>query len=157
MHSPIKIGKLTVTFLQSRHETRGAADVFELIIPPNAHLNIPHLHRASDETIFARNGITTWLVDQSRIILHPGQQLHIPRGTVHSCLNDHNATARLICLLTPGLLGPEYFHELARVFCTEDPPDLAEIGSIMARYDVIPAGIPTSPPQDGSALHLTLP
>jgi len=157
MHYPIKIGKLTITFLQSHHETQGAVDLFELIIPPHAHLNLPHLHRESEETVLAMNGITTWIVDQRRITLHPGQQLHIPRGTIHSYLNDQQATARVLCLLTPGLLGPEYFRELSRVFRTDDPPDLAEIGSIMARYDVIPAGVPTPSTQDRSALLLTLP
>jgi len=157
MHYPIKVGKLTITFLQSHHETQGAADLFELIIPPHAHLNLPHLHRESNETVLAMNGITTWLVGQRRITLHPGEQLLIPRGTIHSYVNDQQATARVFCLLTPGLLGPEYFLELSRVFRTDDPPDLAQIGSIMARYDVIPAGVPTLPPQDPSAIHLTLP
>lgn len=153
MHKPIQIGKLCVTFLQSRHQTGGAADLFELIIPPHAHLNIPHLHRVSDETVLAMNGITTWIVDQRRITLHPGQQLHIPRGTVHSCLNDQQTTARIICLLTPGLLGPEYFNEVAAAFRAEDPPNLAYIGSVMARYDIIPAAVPSpSIPNQGAIL-----
>ncbi|WP_353070285.1 cupin domain-containing protein [Tunturibacter empetritectus] len=157
MHQPIQIGKLTITFLQSRHETQGAADVFELLIPPHAHLNIPHLHRESEETVFAMNGITTWIVDQRKITLHPGQHLRIPRGTVHSYLNDQQQTARIICLLTPGLLGPEYFHELSRILKAEDPPNLADIGSVMAHYDVIPAGLPSPPVQDHGPLILTLP
>jgi mannose-6-phosphate isomerase-like protein (cupin superfamily) len=157
MHKPIQIGKLSITFLQSHQQNQGAADIFELLIPPHSHLNIPHLHRVSDETVFAMNGITTWIVDQRRITLHPGQQLHIPRGTVHSCLNDLQSTARVICLLTPGLLGPEYFLEIAAALRAEDPPNLAFIGSVMARYDVIPASLPISSIQDRSALPLTLP
>lgn len=157
MHKPIQIGKLSITFLQSHHQTQGAADIFELIIPPHAQLNIPHLHRVSDETVFAMNGITTWIVDQRRITLHPGQQLHIPHGTVHSCLNDQQTTARVICLLTPGILGPEYFLEIAAAVGAEDPPNFAYIGSVMARYDVIPASLPISSIQDPSALPLILP
>jgi quercetin dioxygenase-like cupin family protein len=146
MYQPIQIGKLSITFLQSHHQTQGAADLFEVIIPPHAQLNIPHLHRNSDETVLGMNGITTWIVDQRRITLHPGQQLHIPRGTVHSCLNDQQSTARIICLLTPGLLGPDYFLELAAALRAEDPPNLAYIGSVMARYDIIPAALPSPAP-----------
>jgi quercetin dioxygenase-like cupin family protein len=138
MHRPIHIGKLSITFLRSRHQTHGAADLFEVIIPPHAQLNIPHLHRISDETILGMNGITTWIVDERRIALHPGQQLHIPHGTVHSCLNDQQTTARIVCMLTPGLFGPEYFQELSRILAAEDPPNIADIGNVMARYDVIP-------------------
>jgi quercetin dioxygenase-like cupin family protein len=153
MHQPIQIGKLSITFLQSHHETQGAADLFELLIQPHAHLNIPHLHRVSDEIVLGMNGITTWIVEQQRITLHPGQQLHIPHGTVHSCLNDQQSTARVICLLTPGLLGPEYFREVAAAYRAEDPPNLAYIGSVMARYDIIPAAGPSpSLPDKGAAL-----
>jgi mannose-6-phosphate isomerase-like protein (cupin superfamily) len=153
MYRPIQIGKLSITFLQSRHQTHGAADLFEVIIPPHAHHNIPHLHRVSDETVLGMNGITTWIVGDRRTTLHPGQQLHIPHGTVHSCLNDQHTTARVICLLTPGLLGPEYFHEVAAAFRAEDPPNLAFVGTVMARYDVIPAAVPSpSITNQGAAL-----
>jgi mannose-6-phosphate isomerase-like protein (cupin superfamily) len=145
MHKPIQIGKLSITFLQSHHETQGAADLFELLIPPHAHISIPHLHRVSDETVLGMNGITTWIVGQRCITLHPDQQLHIPRGTVHSCLNDQQTTARVICLLTPGRLGPEYFLEIAAALKAEDPPNLAYIGRVMARYDVIPIALKESP------------
>jgi mannose-6-phosphate isomerase-like protein (cupin superfamily) len=153
MHTPIQIGKLSITFLHSRHQTHGAADLFEVIIPPHAHLNIPHLHRISDETILGMNGITTWIVDERRIALHPGEQLDVPHGTVHSCLNDQQTTARIICMLTPGLLGPEYFRELAAALHAEDPPNLAYVGSVMARYDIIPAAVPSpSLPNQGAVL-----
>jgi quercetin dioxygenase-like cupin family protein len=157
MYQPIQIGKLSITFLQSRHQTHGAADLFEVIIPPHAQLNIPHLHRISDETVLGMNGITTWIVDERRITLHPGQQLHIPHGTVHSCLNDQQTTARVICMLTPGLLGPEYFRELAAAVRAEDPPNLAYIGSVMARYDIIPAAVPSSSLPDKGAVLFALP
>jgi quercetin dioxygenase-like cupin family protein len=157
MHQPIQIGKLSITFLQSHHETQGAADLFELLIQPHAHLNIPHLHRVSDEIVLGMNGITTWIVDQQRITLHPGKQLHIPHGTVHSCLNDQQSTARVICLLTPGLLGPEYFREVAAAYRAEDPPNLAYIGSVMARYDIIPAAGPSPSLPDKEAALFALP
>ena len=32
----IKIGALQLTFLQSKHETGGALDMFECLVPPNS-------------------------------------------------------------------------------------------------------------------------
>jgi mannose-6-phosphate isomerase-like protein (cupin superfamily) len=138
MHHPIKIGRITVTFLKSRHETSGALDLFELIVPPDVFLNVPHLHRDYDETILGMNGIAAWTINGKQIQVHPGQQIDIPRGTVHSYSNLHNDTARMMCLLTPGLVGPEYFRELAAAIQPDSPPDIAEISTVMARYGVIP-------------------
>ncbi|WP_158793405.1 cupin domain-containing protein [Granulicella sp. L60] len=138
MHRPIRVGNLSITFIKSRHETQGALDLFELIVPPQAFLNVPHLHRDYDETILGINGITTWTINDRRITLLPGQILEIPRGTAHSYSNLHSSAARMMCLLTPGLVGPEYFQELAAVLRAEGPPDLAGISHVMSRYGVIP-------------------
>jgi mannose-6-phosphate isomerase-like protein (cupin superfamily) len=139
MHEPIHVGNLSITFLKSRHETDGTLDLFELTVPPLAFLNVPHLHRDYDETIIGMNGVATWTVDGSTVKLGPGQQLHIPRGTTHSYSNLHPATCRMMCILTPGLVGPEYFREMAAILRADGPPDVAGIGNIMMRYGVIPA------------------
>jgi mannose-6-phosphate isomerase-like protein (cupin superfamily) len=139
MHHPIHIGNLSVTFLKSRHETEGSLDLFELTVPPHVHLNVPHLHRDYDETIIGMNGIVTWTIEGEKIKVTPGKQLHIPRGIAHSYANLHDATARMMCILTPGLVGPEYFRELAAVLRADGPPDIAGISNVMMRYGVIPA------------------
>jgi mannose-6-phosphate isomerase-like protein (cupin superfamily) len=139
MHQPIHVGNLSVTFLKSRHETQGCFDLFELTVPPFAFLNVPHLHREYDETIIGMNGVASWNIDGSKIDVKPGEQLHIPRGTVHSYSNLHNSTCRMMCLLTPGLVGPEYFREMAAVLRSGGPPDIAGIANVMMRYGVIPA------------------
>jgi mannose-6-phosphate isomerase-like protein (cupin superfamily) len=139
MHHPIHVGSLSVTFLKSRHETQGSLDLFELTVPPHARLNVPHLHRDYDETIIGMNGITTWTIRDKHVEVGSGQHLHIPRGTAHSYANLHGSTARMMCILTPGLVGPEYFRELAAVLRGDGPPDIAGISNVMMRYGVIPA------------------
>jgi mannose-6-phosphate isomerase-like protein (cupin superfamily) len=139
MHHPIHVGDLSITFLKSRHETQGGLDLFELTLPPYAYLNVPHLHRDYDETIIGMNGIATWTIGDEEILIGPGQQLHIPRGTTHSYANLQPSTCRMMCILTPGLVGPEYFRELAAVLRAEGPPDIAGISTVMMRYGVIPA------------------
>ena len=138
MHELIRLGDISVSFLQSRHETQGSLDLFEMTIPPQVHLVLPHLHREYDESIIGMDGITTWTVDGNQIKVHPGEQLFIPRGVVHAFSNNHRSTARIMCILTPGLVGPEYFQDLAAVMNVSGPPDIAEIGAVMTRYGVVP-------------------
>lgn len=139
MHHPIHVGKMSVTFLKSRHETHGHADIFEITVPAHAHLNVPHLHRDYDETIIGMNGITTWTLDGKKVYVGPGQQLHIPRGVAHTYVNTCLTTARMLCILTPGLVGPEYYRELAAAIDPAGHGDISTIATIMARYGVIPA------------------
>lgn len=139
MHHPIHVGNLSITFLKSRHETYGSLDLFEMTIPPFANFSVPHLHRDYDETIIGMDGIITWTVAGKQIQIGPGQQLHIPRGVPHTYINMHPSTARMMFILTPGLVGPEYFRELAAAANVEGPPNIAAISAVMARYGVIPA------------------
>ena len=143
MHHPILIGNLSITFLKSRHETHGTLDLFEVTVPPQAQLFVSHLHRDYDETAIGMDGIVTWTVAGKQIEIGPGEQLHIPRGVAHSYANLHPATARMMCLFTPGLVGPEYFRELADVVArSASAADIAaSLGEIMMRYGVIPATI----------------
>ena len=43
-----------------------------------------------------------------------------------------------MCILTPGLLGPEYFRDLAAVINVEAPYDASAMSAVMGRYGVIP-------------------
>jgi mannose-6-phosphate isomerase-like protein (cupin superfamily) len=141
MHHPILVGNMSFTFIKSRHETGGSLDLYELTIPPHVGLNLMHFHRDYDETVIGMNGIVTWTLNDRTVQIGPGQQLHVPRGVPHTFANLHACPARMMCILTPGLLGPEYFRELSAVVTTDGPPDLAAISSVMARYGVIPASM----------------
>jgi hypothetical protein len=55
--------------------------------------------------------------------------------TNHMVLSHHGASH---VHPHPGLIGPEYFHELANILNVEGPPNLAAIGSVMTRYGVVP-------------------
>jgi hypothetical protein len=79
-----------------------------------------------------------WSVDGISTRLGPGDQLFIPRGASHRLINEESRSARILCVLTPGMLGPEYFNDLASAMEAEGPTDYAALGVIMARYGVIP-------------------
>lgn len=137
MHEPIPVGGMTVTFHATRHETDGALDIFELTIPTGASVVIPHTHHNYDEWILGIDGITTWTLNGEIVLLHPKESLFIERGTPHFFANVHEEMGRVICLQTPGVMGPEYYREIARHYSSESP-DVAAIGEVMNRYGVEP-------------------
>ncbi|HEX3966438.1 MAG TPA: cupin domain-containing protein [Edaphobacter sp.] len=149
MHDTIHVGEMSVTFLKTRHETGDALDLFELTVPPFARIPLPHIHRKYDETIFGVNGTLTWTLRDKLMQVRRGATLFIPRGTPHSYANCTHLTARILCLQTPGVLGPEYYREIASLFRTGKHPDLAAIGTVMSRYGVVPISQDTHIPLIG--------
>src|SRR5215467_3273162 len=137
MHETIRVGEMSVTFRLTRHETGNTLDMFELIMPPIASVIVPHIHREYDEMILGMDGISTWTLNGTIIDLHPGDLLFIPRGAPHFFANLHDTPARMMCLQTPGVMGPEYYREMAKYF-RADMPDVAAISAVMNRYGVIP-------------------
>jgi mannose-6-phosphate isomerase-like protein (cupin superfamily) len=138
MREIIRVGDMHITFLKTRHETGDRLDLFEITIPSQRQMIVPHLHRDYDETIIGLNGITTWTLGGETMTVGPGQTLVIPRGLPHTFANMHKPTARIMCINTPGLIGPEYFREIAAIVDDEGPEALPEIGAVMTRYGVIP-------------------
>ena len=65
----------------------------------------------------------------------------IPRGAVHKFENNGSEDATVLAIVTPGILGPDYFREVAAVIeaSAGGPPDLAEIGAVMHRHGLTPA------------------
>jgi mannose-6-phosphate isomerase-like protein (cupin superfamily) len=138
MHETIRVGSLSVTFLKTRHETGGAFDLFELTIPPLAHAALPHIHRDYDETIFGLDGVMTWTLRDKAMQIQQGDMLSIPRGTPHFYENRHHTPGRILCLQTPGVMGQEYYREIAAILRSEGSPDLSLVSAVMGRYGVIP-------------------
>ena len=137
MHETIRVGEMSVTFLKTRHETDDALDMLEVIIPPLVSVIVPHIHRDYDEMILGMDGISTWTLNGEIIVLRPGEVLIIPRGSPHFFANLHDIPTRFMCLQTPGVIGPEYYREIAKHYNSETP-DVSAIGDVMDRYGVIP-------------------
>jgi len=138
MTETIVAGGLHLRFLQTKEETGGSLDVFEMIVQPNARMPVPHYHESWDETVVGLMGVTTWRVDGQDIELLPGQSLFIKRGIVHGFRNDTPEAASCLCILTPGALGAGYFREVAALF-NNGAPDPAKMKEIMLRYGLVPA------------------
>lgn len=138
MTETIVAGGLQLRFLQTKDETGGSLDAFEMIVQPNARMPVPHYHESWDETIIGQMGVTTWRVDGKDIELMPSHSLFIKRGLVHGFRNDSPEAASCLCILTPGALGTGYFREIAALL-DGGAPDPVRMKETMLRYGLVPA------------------
>jgi quercetin dioxygenase-like cupin family protein len=135
----IRIGPLTICFLLEAEASAGALTAFEFAVPAQASVPVAHSHDAYDETAYGVEGTLTWTVDGEEIEVGPGEVLFIPRGAVHKFENRGNLDAKSYAVVTPGILGPDYFREVAAVVAAAaGPPDPAAIGEVMRRHGLTP-------------------
>src|SRR5215217_5252578 len=137
----VSIGQLAIRFLLEGEASGGSVAVFEFDVPAAARVPIAHSHDGYEETIYGLEGVLTWTLDGERTDVGPGEVLCIPRGVVHRFDNDHGVEAKMLAIVTPGVLGPEYFREMAAVIeaATGGPPDPAALAEVMRRHGLTPA------------------
>ncbi|HET7266375.1 MAG TPA: cupin domain-containing protein [bacterium] len=140
----IRLGPLAVRFLLTGEDSHGSVAVFELFVPGAQRLAAPaHSHDRYEETIYGVDGVLTWTVDGRPVDVGPGQALCIPRGAVHRFDNNGSQDVRALCVITPAVLGPQYFRESAEAVnaAAGGPPDRAKMSEIMRRHGLTPAGV----------------
>jgi len=141
----IRLGPLTVRFLLTGEESGGTIAAFEVTVPAAQRLAAPaHSHDHYEETIYGMDGVLTWTVDGKPIDVGPGQVLCIPRGAVHRFDNNTSHDVKVLCMVTPAAIGPQYFRESAEVInaAAGGPPDRAKMMEIMKRHGLTPAPPP---------------
>ena len=134
----IKAGQLTIDFLLGATDTNGMAAMFEFTVPSGAKVPAPHYHEHFDETIYGVEGIMTFTVDDKAIDIGPGETLFIPRGVAHGFDNLKQETAKALAVITPALLGPDYFKEIAAIINAGGPPDVEKLKAAMTKHGLIP-------------------
>jgi quercetin dioxygenase-like cupin family protein len=141
---PIALGGMTIQFLVEADESGGSVSVFRCDLPVDSALPVPHSHDAFEETIYGLEGEITWTVDGVPTALRRGDVLVIPRGAVHGFAVSGNEDASMLCIATPGLLGADYFRDIAGVLATDGPPDVGALIAVMKRHGLTPAPPPQS-------------
>jgi quercetin dioxygenase-like cupin family protein len=137
----IRIGGLAIRFLIEGHTSAGSIAMFEFDVAAGAKVPVAHSHDAYEETIYGLSGILTMTVDGHRSEIGPGDALCIPRGVIHRFDNLHSTEAKTLVTITPGILGPDYFREIAGIFkaASGSPPDPTAIAATMKRHGLTPA------------------
>jgi quercetin dioxygenase-like cupin family protein len=136
----IRIGGLAIRFRLESEASGGSVAVFEFDVPAGARVPGAHSHDGYEETIYGLEGVLSWTLDGHQTDVGPGEVLCIPRGVVHRFDNDHEVDAKMLAIITPGILSPEYFHEMAAVLeaATGGPPDPAALAEVMRRHGLTP-------------------
>ena len=137
----VSIGQLAIRFLLEGEASGGSVAVFEFDVPAAARVPIAHSHDGYEETIYGLEGVLTWTVDGEQTEIGPGEVLCIPRGVVHRFDNDHAVDAKMLAIISPGILSFDYFREMAAVIkaATDGPPDPAALAEVMRRHGLTPA------------------
>jgi quercetin dioxygenase-like cupin family protein len=137
--APVRIGALELNFLLD--ETQGSRDLvmFELTVPSNARVPLPHHHKDVDEIVYGLEGVFTMTVDGETHEIAPGDSLFVGRGRVHHFSNPSPTTARVLAVLNPGSIGKRYFEEIAHEVNVPGKPDLTKVAEIMQRHGLVPA------------------
>jgi quercetin dioxygenase-like cupin family protein len=132
----IRVGPLAIRFLVEGEASGGSVAVFEFDVPAGMAVAAGHSHDGYEETIYGLEGVLTWTVEGTPIDVGPGEVLCIPRGAVHQFDNPHDADAKALAIVTPGILGPDYFREVAAILAAAagGPPDFAALGEVMRRH-----------------------
>lgn len=140
MPETISFRDMELRFLQSKEDTENSLDVFEMTVQPNARMPVPHYHESWDETIYGLTGTMTWRIDGSDVAIKPGETVFIRRGIVHGFRNDTQEAATCLCILSPGVLGPAYFREMA-LLLANGAPDPTRMKETMRRHGLVPAPV----------------
>jgi quercetin dioxygenase-like cupin family protein len=138
--SEIRVGDMAIRFLLEGEQSGGSVAIFEFDVPAGARIAAAHSHDGYDETIYGVKGVLTWTLEGTPTDVGPGETFFIPRGAVHHFENGSDVDARALAVVTPGILGPAFFEEVAAVIDSADgPPDPAAIGAVMRRHGLTPA------------------
>jgi quercetin dioxygenase-like cupin family protein len=141
MREEIKVGEVTIRFLVEAEQSSGSVAVFESDVPAGAKVPVAHSHDGYEETIYGLEGVLTWTVEGVPTEVGRGEVLCIPRGAVHHFENTGDVDATALAIVTPGILGPAFFREVAAILdaAPGGPPDLAAIAAVMRRHGLTPA------------------
>ena len=134
----IRLGPIEVRYRLETGQTAGSLTMFEFSVRAQAQVPVAHSHDAFDETVYGLDGVLTWMLDGETRPVGRGDILFIPRGHVHRFENLGTEDARMLSVITPGLLGPDYFREIAAVVQGGGPPDLTRIAEVMRRHGLHP-------------------
>lgn len=135
----IRVGQIDIKFLLEAADTHGSMAMFEFTVPVGAKVPVAHSHQHYDETVYGVEGVGTFTVEGKATDVGPGETCFIPRGAVHGFNNLRQTPLKALAILTPALLGPEFFREAAAIVNAGGPPDLEKLKAVMAKHGLVAA------------------
>jgi quercetin dioxygenase-like cupin family protein len=145
MKEIIRVGQIEIKFLLENADTNGSLAAFEFTVPAGARVPLPHSHEHYDETIYGLEGVITFTVNGKPMDIAPGESCFIPRGAVHGFNNLKQTKTKALAVVTPALIGSEFFEEMAALVNASGPPDLVKMTAVLSRHGLV-AALPTAAP-----------
>jgi quercetin dioxygenase-like cupin family protein len=143
----IRVGALEIKFLLTGADSGGSVAMFEMGVGSGEKLPSPfHSHDSYEETIYGMEGVITFTVDGKPIDIGPGQALCIQRGEVHGFANNGAVDGRALAVITPAVIGPEFFREISAILVAglDVATMRARMGEVMRRHGLTPAPPPVT-------------
>src|SRR5689334_2039462 len=135
----IRVGQIGIKFLLEAADTHGSLAMFEFTVPVGAKVPLPHLHEHYDETIYGVEGVLTLTVDGKPVPIGSGESCFIPRGVMHGFNNLGQQDAKALAVVTPALIGPNFFLECAAIVNAGGPPDINKLKVVLAKHGLVVA------------------
>jgi quercetin dioxygenase-like cupin family protein len=133
----IQVGQVGIRFLLEAADTNGSMAMFEFTVPVGAKVPLPHYHKLYDETIYGVEGVVTFTVDGKPLKIGPGESCFIRRGVVHGFNNLKQTNVKGLAIITPALLGADFFKEAAAIVNAGGPPDLEKLKVVLAKHGLV--------------------
>jgi quercetin dioxygenase-like cupin family protein len=135
----IHAGQIGIKFLLEAADTNGSMAMFEFMVPVGAKVPLPHSHKDYDETVYGVAGVMTFTVEGKLMDIGPGESCFIQRGAVHGFNNLKRTDAKALAVVTPALIGPDYFKDMAAIVNAGGPPDVEKLKAVMLKHGLVPA------------------
>ena len=133
----IRVGQVGIRFLLEAADTNASMAMFEFTVPVGAKVPLPHYHKLYDETIYGVEGVVTFTVEGKPVEIGPGESCFIRRGVVHGFNNLKQTNVKALAIITPALLGPDFFKEAAAIVNAGVPPDLEKLTAVLAKHGLV--------------------
>jgi hypothetical protein len=83
--------------------------------------------------------VVTFTVEGKPVDIGPGESCFIPRGAVHGFNNLELTEAKGLAVITPALLGPDFFKDAAAIVNAGGPPDAEKLKAVLLKHGLVPA------------------
>lgn len=136
-HEIIQVGQIGIRFLLEAADTNGAVAMFEFSVPVGGKVRCRITTRISTKpsTAWRAWSRSSWRANPWRLV--PGESCFIRRGEVHGFNNRTQSNVKGLAIITPALLGSDFFKEAAAVVNAGGPPDPEKLKVVLAKHGLV--------------------
>jgi mannose-6-phosphate isomerase-like protein (cupin superfamily) len=130
------------TYKATGEQTGGAYGLVETAVPGGSSGPPPHVHHGEEEAFYVLDGELTVLIGDREVAAGAGTFALVPRGTVHTFSNRTDREARFLVIISPAGFERAFAEMAEAAPSADEPPDMARLLEIAARYNLEIAGPP---------------